>query len=389
MAAPRTITVAERRARIGRRHALAAPVRAAEEAAAAVGTLHSSDPVTVHLSVRARTRRPGTADAERALYADRSLLRLHGMRRTLWVVPTALEPAVRVAGALPLVPKERKRLLAALAESAVAPDPAAWLAALEAQVEAAVVAAGELSAKELGIAVPGLGTKVLYGVGTKWPAEVSVASRLLTILGFEGRILRSRPLGTWVSGQYRYGPGPALTEGDLPDPAAARAAVVAAYVERFGPVTMTDVRWWTGWTVPQVKAALAGCTEVDVDGQPAFVAAGDDAPIVGPRSWVALLPSLDPTTMGWKERAWYLGDHGPTLFDRNGNAGPTVWVDGRVVGGWAQRPDGEVVVRLLDDVGADATRAVEAEAAALTTWCAGVAASVRFPSPLSRELSRS
>ena len=69
---------------------------------------------------------------------------------------------------------------------------------------------------------------------------------------------------------------------------------------------------------------------------------------------MAFLPSLDPTIMGWQQRAWYLADHGPVLFDRNGNAGPTVWVDGRVAGGWTQRRSGEIVHRLLEDVGAEA-----------------------------------
>jgi hypothetical protein len=101
---------------------------------------------------------------------------------------------------------------------------------------------------------------------------------------------------------------------------------------------------------------------------------------------VALLPALDPTTMGWQGRAWYLGPHGPLLFDRNGNAGPTVWVDGRVVGGWAQRSNGEVIHRLLEDVGADAAGAVDDAAAALTAWLGDVRIKPRFPTPLAREL---
>ena len=70
---------------------------------------------------------------------------------------------------------------------------------------------------------------------------------------------------------------------------------------------------------------------------------GDEDAVRPTAPWVALLPALDPTTMGWQGRGWYLGPHGPRLFDRSGNAGPTVWVDGHIVGGWAQRPDGEVV----------------------------------------------
>ena len=72
--------------------------------------------------------------------------------------------------------------------------------------------------------------------------------------------------------------------------------------------------------------------------------------------------------MGWKEREWYLGDHAPALFDRAGNAGPTVWWDGRIVGGWVQRRDGEVVYRLLEDVGGDALAAIDADAAAVQDW---------------------
>jgi hypothetical protein len=103
---------------------------------------------------------------------------------------------------------------------------------------------------------------------------------------------------------------------------------------------------------------------------------------------VALLPALDPTPMGWSRRAWYLGEHGPVLFDSTGNVGPTVWCDGRVVGGWAQRSDGEVHYRLLEDIGSQAASAVEAEAAALTGWLGPVrlAARARRRSPLEQQL---
>ena len=91
--------------------------------------------------------------------------------------------------------------------------------------------------------------------------------------------------------------------------------------------------------------------------------------------------------MGWKERDWYLGDHQRALFDTNGNAGPTVWSDGRVVGGWAQRKDGEIRLRLLEDVGREVSASIEAAADALTSWFGGDRIVPRFPSPLHRELS--
>ena len=55
-------------------------------------------------------------------------------------------------------------------------------------------------------------------------------------------------------------------------------------------------------------------------------------------------------------RDWYLGPHREALFDTAGNAGPTIWSDGRIVGGWAVLPSGEVVTRLLEDIGSEAAR---------------------------------
>jgi hypothetical protein len=81
---------------------------------------------------------------------------------------------------------------------------------------------------------------------------------------------------------------------------------------------------------------------------------------------VALLPALDPSTMGWKHRDFVLGPHRGELFDRNGNGGPTVWVDGRIVGGWAHRDDGEVAYEVLEDVGAEANHRIAARAEALS-----------------------
>ena len=94
--------------------------------------------------------------------------------------------------------------------------------------------------------------------------------------------------------------------------------------------------------------------------------------------------------MGWRERAWYVGEHTAALFDRSGNIGPTAWWDGRIVGGWAQRQDGEITVRLLEDAGAEAAAAIAAEAERLREWIGpGVRITPRFRTPLERELSGS
>jgi len=76
----------------------------------------------------------------------------------------------------------------------------------------------------------------------------------------------------------------------------------------------------------------------------------------------------------------------PLLFDRNGNGGPTLWVDGRIVGGWTQRRDGEIALRIMSDVGAVARDALQRQAAELAVLLGDVRFSTRFPAPLQAEL---
>ena len=139
--------------------------------------------------------------------------------------------------------------------------------------------------------------------------------------------------------------------------------------------------WWTKWTKGHVRAALdaVGAVAVTADNgdgwqTPAWVAAGRSRRHAGPAGEpVSLLPGLDPTIMGWKERGWYLGPHRAPLFDSNGNAGPTVWVGGRAVGAWSQLEGGTVVTRLLEDVDAATAMRVDEAAERLTEWMGGVA----------------
>jgi hypothetical protein len=150
------------------------------------------------------------------------------------------------------------------------------------------------------------------------------------------------------------------------------------------------VRWWTGWTAGEAKRALGAVGAVEVgldDGGGGWILPDDLEPTAEAGPWVALTPALDPTVMGWQGRDWYLGPHGSTLFDRSGNPGPTVWCDGRIAGGWAQRADGEVVIRLLEDVGRENAEAVDAEAERLRAWLGDVRVTPRFRTPLERELS--
>jgi Winged helix DNA-binding domain len=245
----------------------------------------------------------------------------------------------------------------------------------------------------------------VYAPDKAYGGPANITSRVLVLIAAEGRTIRGHRRGGWTSGQFEWflpeawlhggekaahaAADPEAGLGAGLDAGAARAELARRWLTAFGPGPVADLQWWGGWTGAQTKAALAALpvTEVDLDGQ-AGVALADDLDFpAGAPEVAALLPALDPTPMGWQSRSWYLGPHAPLLFDRTGNIGPTVWWAGRIVGGWAQRATGEVVYRLLEDIGAEAAAAVAAEAAALEAWLGPSRVTPRFRTPLERELS--
>jgi hypothetical protein len=387
----RRIGIEERRARLGLRHHLAGTARAGvvEVARDLVG-LHATDPATVYLAARARTLDPGAAGVEQALYEDRALVRILGMRRTMFVEPVELMGVVQAACTDAIAVQQRRLLVDLVGRAGLADDPAGWIEEVEKVAVRALEARGGATAAELAKDDPRLAQQIVLAEGKPYEGRQSVVSRILLLLAAEGRIVRGRPRGSWVSGQYRW----SVVDAWLPDGVPpwslqeAQAELVRRWLRGFGPATIADVKWWTGLPMGQVRRAVAetGAVEVDLDGAPGLVLPDDLDPVPAPEPWVALLPALDPTTMGWAGRDFYLGPHRPALFDRNGNAGPTIWLDGHVVGGWAQRATGEVVLRLLEDVGTDATEAIEAEAARLTAWLTPLRVTPRFRTPLEREL---
>jgi hypothetical protein len=213
----------------------------------------------------------------------------------------------------------------------------------------------------------------------------------MTVLSAEGRIVRASNAGVWTTSRPRWAVMESWLGEELSPPTEAEgvAKLVEAWLGSFGPGTPTDIKWWLGSTVAAVRRALADvrAVEVDLGGQRGYVLPGDLEPPERAEGWAALLPPLDPTTMGWFERDWYLAPHRDQLFDTNGNAGPTVWWEGRIVGGWRQDDAGAVELQLLEDLGRDARRVIEGEAERLTRWLSGTRVVPRFPSPLARAVA--
>jgi Winged helix DNA-binding domain len=388
----RTVSVAERRRRLAVRHHLAPGERAGTVTAVAANLigLHGTDPASVYLAAWARTRDVDKAAIEQALYDERSVIRMLGMRRTMFVVPAELVPVVQAACTDQIAERMRRQLGQVIEASGIAADGASWLKEVGEATVRALAARGTATGAELAADEPRLRAQITYAPDKSYGGPVNVTTRLLTLLSAEGLIVRGRPRGGWTSSQFTWFAGEDQAQ---PPAAAARTELARRWLSAFGPAAASDLQWWTGLTAGQVKQALAGLdvTEVDLHGSPGLMLTADvpgldDAPALQP--WAALLPALDPTAMGWRERAWYVGEHTAALFDRSGNIGPTAWWDGRIVGGWAQRKNGEIAVRLLEDAGAEAAAAIAAEAQRLREWIGPeVRITPRFRTPLERELT--
>ena len=387
------IDVEERRARLVRRHRIGPADRAADPltVARSLVCLHATDAVTVYLSIGARSDGVSPADVERALYEERSLVRMLAMRRTLWAVPRELVPVVFAAATRAVAATQRKRLEGFVRDSGVSTRPGAWITRAGNAAVAAVAARGE--------AMTTRGDRGRAAAGEEAPLR-------LRQVGGRAERRRARAAADGDGGPPR--PRPAARDLDQPavplghDRELARRADRGARRRR-GPGRAA---------APLARGLRAGHRDATCAGGPAG-RCGRRAPRSPrsrtPRSTSTARPATCSTATSSRRRRpsrprrccrrstrrrWAgrsatgtSASTPATLFDSNGNAGPTVWWDGRVVGGWSQRRDGEIVLGLLEDVGRDARAAIEAEAARLAAWVGDVRFSPGFLPPFQRALA--
>lgn len=348
---------------------------------------HATDPTTPYLSLWARRAGFTIANLDREIYEHRSLVKQLAMRRTLWLVRSPDLAVVQRGASDRVAGDERRRLIADVEAAGVAANGAQWLEAASAAVLSHLARHGHATSVELRAALPELAGTYDPAPGKRWGGATNLAPRVMTVLSVSGSIVRGPNAGTWVTSRPRWvGTADWLGSMDLPPEDQARAALVRTWLRSYGPAGIADLKWWFGSTLTAMRQALSAIDAVEVDchGTPGYALSDDLEEVPTPEPWVALLPGLDVTTMGWFQRDWYLGEHRGQVFDNRGNAGPTAWSDGQVVGGWNQDADGRVRLLLIEDPGARARKALQRKADELTDWLDGTRISPRFPSPLSK-----
>lgn len=387
----RTITVEQRRRAMVHRHHLAGDADDPEAVTRALIALHATDPASVYLSVLARSAVSTLADVADALYERRSLVRWMAMRRTLFVFPREDIPTVQAAVSTPLAAMLRRRLIRQLQRNGSDPhidgDVGRWLADLEDRTGDALARWGTATGTQLADDEPALRTRILARAPSDRPQNLTTS--LLTLMSADGRLVRATPTGPWTSRRHRWEPVFRWWPQGLPpiDPTEAQRDLARRWLARFGPATTEDLRWWTGWNTTTTRRALERLEieEVDLHGQAGIIlarcaedSAGDPA--------ATLLPALDPTPMGWKNRDWFLGIDSSLVFDRAGNIGPTLWWDGEIIGSWAVAPNGDLRTKVVADRGAEAQAAIGRAASRLHARLNGAAVTPAIRTPLEQAL---
>jgi hypothetical protein len=366
--------------------------------------LHATNATAPYLSLWARVPSFKPEMLADALYERRRLARVLCMRTTLHVVPSDEVPIFLRAYGDQMErrgPAEHQiDLLLAQAGLCEEEDAGARLEELHAQVLEAVSKSGPSTVREISQAVPELEAKIRHSVGKPYEGEFSVGSRLIPSMCVQGLLVRARPRGSWRSNLYEYA---ALSDW-LPDVdldsvslREARTWLVRHYLSAFGPASMKDICWWTGFTKGETEEAIQPLTgevvEVAIEGlDMGYLMMAEDAQqldsAAAPETlYASFLPALDPYIMGYPDRRRFLApEHNAKVFDRAGNAMPTVWVNGKVVGAWGQRKSGEVVFGLFEEVNEDAPPLLRAEAGRLQDFLGGEYLPLRTHSPFTRSL---
>ncbi|THI93268.1 winged helix DNA-binding domain-containing protein [Nocardioides sp.] len=385
------ISDTERRTRLALRHGLARGMPTVEAATEAMTVLHATEAATVQLSLWARVPGVTVADVDRALYDDRALVKQLAMRRTLFAFPRDLLPAAWGSAAARVARQQRARLAKDVEAAGLTTDPEAWIRAASEAVLAELADGQPRTTSQLREALTVLAGRITRGTPEKkWGGPSPIAPQVMTLLGAEGRIVRAANAGHWRLNKPTW----TLTDRWLPEmpsplaEAEGYSELVRRWLATFGPGTESDIVWWLGATKTIVRHALAQLEAVPVElegGSTGWVLPDDLGPVepIGP--WAALLPTLDPTVMGWKERGFYLDPADrPFLFDTNGNAGNTAWWDGRIVGCWVQDEDARVRVVLRQEVPREGRTALDTTAEKLTAWLDGVRIVNVYASPQMR-----
>jgi hypothetical protein len=320
------------------RHALAEPAAdlGPDGIAGVLCGAHAQVLSAAELSIGRRIAGATRADVQRALWAERTLVKTFGPRGTVHLLPAADLPMW--TGALSALPSsvpmhpEGVRFTPEQADEVIAAIGAA-LADTELTID-------ELTEAIADRAGPWAVERTMDAFQDKWPRW----RQLTSTAAHRGVLCFGPGRGRKVTytNPHRWRPGFRLLDGD-----AALRTLVLRYLYAYGPATPQHFAKWLS-IPPRYAAGLFGrlggeLESVELDGEAGWTAAGDTGTPPRPHRGIRLLPYFDAYVVAGQPRdRLYPGAAATRALTPAGQAGnyPVVLVDGVVGGVWHQRRSG-------------------------------------------------
>jgi len=297
--------------------------------------LHSTRLTTSYLSLFERTNNFQKTDFERELYINRTLGRVRGMRRTLFIHTRDMIPIIYAA-------------TCKLNEKYVEKYMEFHKISLSEYQEISkkiinILKGRELSAPEI----------------RKELDSKSNIPAIIHLMCNYGLLIRGKPIRDWKDHRNKYVLFKEyFTNIDLNivNEKQAIAILVEKYLKAYGPASENDISWWTGLTKTEIREALhyieSGINKIKIssikgtflifnsDIQKLYDINNIDYPSL------SLLPELDPYPMGYKNRDRYINANNYNkIFDRSGNITATIFLDGIAVGVWDTEKKPESIIK--------------------------------------------
>lgn len=325
--------------------------------------LHATHPMTPYLSLFIRTRRFKREDLDEILYEKRALGKVRYARKTVYVIPKERIPEVFSA---------TKGML----EQRLGPY-LEYLGMTEKDFEDA--------ARSILEVLKGKGMTVKE-IKKELQVDLNI-SAIVNLMCDQDLLIRGNPATGWKSSIHTYYPFHEYLPGiDLNevDEGEAKKSMVKQYVASFGPVSVIDASWWTGFTKTEVKHILKDLKDdmtlleiTGVEGEYVLLASDKkrlESTFVPEEPLINFMPLLDPYLMGYKERKRYLVPELQTkVFDRSGNVTSTILMDGRIIGVWDfdEEQDPTVKILLFEKIRSNVLREIHSKAKKIGEFISG------------------
>ena len=298
--------------------------------------LHSTDLKTSYLSLLARTKKFKKSDLEKELYENKSIGRVRGMRRTLFIQTKAMIPIIHAA-TFGIIEESFEKYMDVRGVSMKEYHN------LSPQI-LEILKDQDLSASE---------------IREKLNSKLDIPAIIQVMCNY-GLLIRGKPIKNWKDRRNKY----ALFKKYFPDidlskinEKEAIQNLVEKYIKAYGPVSEADISWWTGITKTKIRESLKKVQnrlkKIKIsDIQDEFIIHDDDLKNLehGENSQgrtLNILPELDPYPMGYKIRDRYIDSKNYNkVFDKSGNITSTILLDGVVIGVWDTENQKEPTVKL-------------------------------------------